>query len=327
MRSSTKEARGHHLEDRRLPYFARPQKGEALLSWAWRLAEKFEWNLETLARAGWDFKDPIRPDWWLRPNEALLLRLLACTGVEPRHLRAMTFLDWSAPPWHEKDDARLGGWLPGKEAAEDRSPRIAVCTECLHDDETPFLRQTWLIPWVAACEKHGSVLMTRCPSCRWSLRMPIAKSKTMFIANLCNRCRFDLRGTTLNPPAPEGIRQFQEVLLHGLKTESVRLPGMPAISWPEFITVARRLRSSLSAERLAAEMLALVCAVSQDERFFCKTGSGTLRDRLGGVMLLAWLFDDWPNNLAALETDPPTPMRESSGLGTGPVIRGRIPAN
>lgn len=304
MRSDAQLANGedHCSPDvRRLPYYVRSAKGEALVSWAWRLARKFEWNLATLAHVGWDLREPLRPDWWVRPDDALLLTLESRTGIDYKLLRSMTFLDWKSPMDRDGGDGSLGGWLPNRVTPRDRHDSLAVCPECLWEDKSPFLRQAWLIPWAAVCEKHRSALLTRCPTCGWPLRVPVSGSRMKFVANRCARCGFDLNGSE-SPSVPDAICEFHTALLRGTKTGLVQLPGAPTLKWSDFLVTAGYIRTAIWAEKKASsDRLTLLRAMSQNERFYINAGVSSLRDRLGGFMLLAWLLDDWPNNLASIE--------------------------
>lgn len=280
----------------RLPLHVRPAPSEALVSWSWRLAARFGWNLSALAREGLGLSEPLRPDWWARPEDSLLATLQVRTGVEWGELRRMTLLDWAPVVRDDEASGRFAGWRFEALPPDERERGLAVCTDCLRADTSPYLRQSWLIGWTAVCQVHGSVLLTRCPECRRPLRTPKPGSPAKFQASRCVRCCADLTQAG-GDAAPAEISQLHDVLLTGKRTGKTVLPRIGELDWPELMTLCDVLLGAVWEEMDVTDRVALLGQVTGDGRPYGMIGVDCSRDRVGSLTLLAWLLNDWPHNV------------------------------
>ena len=78
-------------------------------------------------------------------------------------LRALS-IEWTGPRprgWRALDPHRRRANPTGA----GRSFRFRVCSLCLSEDATPYIRADWEMPMSIECERHGTLLLDKCGSC------------------------------------------------------------------------------------------------------------------------------------------------------------------
>ena len=85
------------------------------------------------------------------------------TGIEAEVLRHAAFTRWAGVVFEDDDRRNKIDWLPlaGTEDSK-RSFGQQFCPACLRGDEVPYLRLSWRLGFVTACDKHRLLLSDRC---------------------------------------------------------------------------------------------------------------------------------------------------------------------
>lgn len=277
----------------RLPGQVAPLPGEALASWLLRYAEPFGIAPEDLLLRSCDIALRAHGDWWRRPHPALIERLAQATGADPMVIADMTL--W--PGDETSDDLRdrfsaLRFRAPGTMSRRQR--RIAVCSLCLAEDETPYVRRDWTVGWATVCPDHATVLMSDCPECGYRLRLPALCSREYFAPDRCPRCGFRL-GTASPREAHAAVIDMHRQLLEARDSGAFELPGQGPIRWRVALALFDVL---LGAVWIDTRLVARRRLFERIEGDFSRRALGP--DPIGsyeGLMLLAWILAGWPDRV------------------------------
>lgn len=123
----------------RLPYHTPLLSDEALISWIWRLAGRFEISARHLLQGAFGIrqikKGSIRyGTWWRTPEPSLVAEIRARTGIEAARLKEGTLSNWSpASPGGDEGWGPPGRKFMGGVMAR-ASELIAVCPQCLAEN-------------------------------------------------------------------------------------------------------------------------------------------------------------------------------------------------
>lgn len=83
----------------------------------------------------------------------------------------------------------------------------AYCPSCLRSDSEPYSRICWELGIVRACDKHGCVLVQKCPRCRRN----IVRQNLSAEPWLCPLCGHDRRTDSAGPADPQEMAVATEV--------------------------------------------------------------------------------------------------------------------
>lgn len=279
-----------------LPYHLVSAHQETLISWLTRFAMRLGISLQTLlkttqiAASGAD-----DPTWWLRPEQKVLMRIGDATGTDSDTLANMTFIPWQpAVRHHDEIGERFcpDPELPAVKRRRRSAHRIAVCTQCLHGDEEPYLRLSWTLTWAALCPQHATVLIRCCPRCRANLKMGELISPHTPLR--CIRCQFPL-GHTDPQPAAEQALQLQNALLAAKRSGHCELAGLGVMSWLLATAVLETLLRLALTPGLAHQQLYRYIR----DRFSLGEQFDAWDSPYGILLLSAWMLDRWPRNSRA----------------------------
>ena len=281
----------------RLPIYIEPRGGEALCSWLIRLGERLGMTPLDAARCAFGIDGCRRPEWWRRPTATELAAIANKSGLALRRVRAMTLSGWAearADERHERFGAP-GFWRQRSRAATVRP--LAMCIQCLADDDEPFIRTDWMIGWIAVCTTHRTILATHCPACGASLSLPGLDARRAVKVGRCSRCDRLLDQSGMKPTLG-AVCEVQERLLALKRVGASDLPGIGRIEWGTFVGLVDlvlsalwRPRASHARERLFARV---VCDIGLDSesRLHIDWPSNH-----GAMLILAWLLADWPKRM------------------------------
>jgi len=94
---------------------------------------------------------------------------------------------------------------------------LQCCPTCLANDVRPFHRLQWRFAWHTVCERHGTVLLDRCPGCRAPIEPHRLPASSPNIAR-CASCGADFRDANAKPHKKGSLsfqREADDVLRRG----------------------------------------------------------------------------------------------------------------
>ncbi|MEW6453869.1 MAG: TniQ family protein [Pseudomonadota bacterium] len=280
-----------------LPVYVEPAADEAMASWFYRLAVMLDLSPLNFIRQAFGIDSRRDVEWWRRPHKDQIAVIGNKTGLESEHVASMTMRDW----FSARDDERQGRFSaqrvlrrPARRAAE-RS--MVVCPCCLRDDDKPYIRRHWMIGWLAVCPRHQCVLVSDCPSCSLDLRVGNLGGRERIVIGRCDYCGFTFDGASARP-ALATVTALQEQLLE-LKRDGIgTLAPLGPIDWPIFTTLADVIMSAIwvdtsdhAREALFARIIRDL-GMKPDQRLRIKWPAN-----YGTLLILTWMFADWPNRL------------------------------
>ncbi|MCK9553422.1 TniQ family protein (plasmid) [Sphingobium sp. WTD-1] len=280
-----------------LPVYTAPIAGEALLSWLCRLAAMTGQSPLAFARQAFGIDSVRQPEWWRRPSADQRSVLLAISGLPPEQFDDMTLERWSTAR-NDENDRRFSPIRMIYPKQRERAARtLFACAACLAEDETPYLRREWLIGWQAVCARHRTVLMRRCPHCRWKLSSQWLRDKEPVDLHRCKRCGGLLAGAN-GPPAIDGAIDLQAAMLGVKRRGSGEIPGLGIIQWETFTVIVDLVLRLVwidagdhARETLLAELVRDL-SLAPDARFTIDW-----KGNYGALVLMAWMIADWPVRL------------------------------
>ncbi|MGH6834143.1 MAG: TniQ family protein [Methylocella sp.] len=278
------------VEAPRLPARVTPLPDEALASWLLRFADPFGVSPEALLLGDGEAGLATHPEWWRKPDALLVAALARGTGTSDDDVRALTFADW---PDDGRDDAlpeRFSRQRFTLEQPARQTRRIGVCPGCLAEDDTPYVRRTWTLGWLAACPTHGMMLVRSCPECGKKLRLPTLSSRDHFAPDRCPHCAFQLARASTRA-APEAVVRFQQHVLGGRPKGIVDLPGVGVLAWPVAVALFDVLLGAVWIDTKPIARDQLFARITRD---LAAEPFGEIAATYQGLAILAWMFEGWP---------------------------------
>jgi transposase len=271
----------------------KPCAEEALASWLLRYVAPLGIPAEILLLDRTDAGLIERADWWRRPAPRLLAQLSARTGLAQPALAAMTFLNWPAQAWHEEIFERFARWRFQLPRSMSRClHRFAICPQCLAEDQVPYVRKLWTLGWAGVCPLHTRVLLGKCPQCHQTLQLPLLSAYPLFAPQRCRRCGFHLSAAPLRPAHSLTVR-LQERLLAHRHSATVPLPGLGTLQWPVAMAFFDILLGMVWNAPKSRSCDPLLARIRRDLDLTENPGEGHYE----GLLILAWLLDQWPQRL------------------------------
>ena len=246
---------------------------------------------------------------WCRPNKGSLQHIAERTGADIEALRAMTFEALSPQVrGDELTDRFRFGRLRRSGRPALRRERLAVCPTCLRDD--PYLHSSWMLGWASVCAKHAVVLVTRCPRCNSSLRLPASENRSPPPMERCAHCGTHISAAQQIPARTEVIH-LQEMLMVGKRCGRVEFPGLGGMDWLTATAVLDVLLTVVQIGPTEAQQRDLYARIGRDFRL----PIGEVHpwySRYGSSLIFAWFLTDWPRNLnragRILHSEPLSPV-------------------
>lgn len=222
-------------------------------------------------------------------------------GITRASIEGATLAGWRQPLGEAR--LRKGGDTPlilaaGVYHRSRTRHALMFCPDCLREG-TAYFRKTWRLGFVVACMDHRRRLCDACQHCGASV-IP-HRSMTNRLSD-CHACGRDVAGVELKslPTVPEGVLQFQKILLSALHRSEGDVPAGPispkeifqttralvAVSSPAVVEV--RLRDVLGLKPIPSESL-------ERRRF----EHSRLDIRVSSLETVAAWMRDWPTNFIA----------------------------
>lgn len=283
-----------------LPIHVAVRPGELLLSWLGRLARKIERVIGffNLAMLGIESPD-VALDDWRRPTLSVLSRLRRQTGVSLERLTDMTLTDFAPTVLHDEADERFSlRWYAGAIDSTWRARGLVICPQCLAAVDGEYIRLHWTLGWAAVCERHGTVLRTRCPLCKFTLWAPTLRTARTFVVTRCERCGLATHGRWM-PPADPRVRALHASLLDGKRTGTARLPVVGTVPWKGALRWIDGLLGLVHQKKAEVARSLFLSSVLAEYGVDRAAVHEEVSDRYESLIFLAWLLDDWPWNAKA----------------------------
>jgi|HubBroStandDraft_6_1064221.scaffolds.fasta_scaffold114792_1 transposase len=280
----------------RLPRHVEPAAGEVLFSWVAQLGRELGLPARAFCAHAFGADMTKAPDWWRRPGANLLMRIASRTGLPRQRLQAMTLTGW-VTAFGDEDDDRFGagrwrGRAPGRR-------HMAICPRCLAEAARPNLQLTWILGWTGVCSRHGIVLERACPSCWKSLRPTNFTATKLSDLFACRRCGASLKSAAAHGAHVRAV-ELQDALIEGKRTGATALPGLGTLDWRTTIALADVLLAMVWVEGANERRQRLFARIAND---LGPTGRDPVTtpwtSNYGGLLILAWLFEDLEARLRA----------------------------
>jgi transposase len=275
---------------RSLPARVAPIPDEALASWLLRFAEPFGVSPEALLLGDGEIGLTRHPDWWRKPDPLVVAALVHGTGVSRELIRSLSFNDWADDGHDDAVPERFSRQRFTAERPSHQTGRIGVCPDCFAEDEAPYVRRTWTLGWLAACPRHGTLLVRACPQCGAKLRLPALSCGEHFAPDRCRRCAHRLtRMATLLAPKP--VLRFQRRMIESRPAGVVDLPEIGKIGWPVAAALFDALLGTVWIDTKQAARDVLFARIARD---LSTAPLGEPADSYQSLAILAWMFEAWP---------------------------------
>ncbi|MHB8355147.1 MAG: TniQ family protein [Vulcanimicrobiaceae bacterium] len=183
---------------------------EILSSWLCRCALALGTEPVRFTAALWARSRAWSGDFDRDPKETRLRTLAAESGFPLADLERAALKRW-ARRWmgDAAPSRRAWPWLvPIGARGIARTGIAQFCPHCWREDAAPYYRLPWRLSWYVACERHGTLLLDRCPVCAGAPaphRLPLG---AQHLAQ-CDRCGSDLREAPAGAPAPASALTLQ----------------------------------------------------------------------------------------------------------------------
>lgn len=270
-----------------------PLPDEALASWLMRYAAPFGVSPESLLLGDAEAPLAADPDWWRDPDPLIVAAIAQVTGIAADVILTMSFANWFDLGRDDSVPDRFARQRFISPKPLQRTGQIGVCSECLADDETPYIRRNWTLTWVTCCPTHGSTLIRACPECGAKLRLRSLKSREFCPADRCSRCSAHLLHAPVRP-APEAVIALQERLIEGRTMGEVLLPEIGLFSWPVTVALFDALLGIVWLDTRRKTREQLFARIESD--LWCEP-LGEAADSAAAFEILGWMLENWPKHL------------------------------
>ena len=278
-----------------------PARGESLVSWFCRSSYALGMEPKDLYRTAMPGCHLFSLDLDRHLYQPLIEALSRGTGIAPALIASLGFSQWAGSLFERDDGRSTLPHLPalGSHSHRDRSFGQQICPSCVAEDQEPFLRLTWRLSFVTACQRHRRLLIDRCWQCGSSINPLLAGYRYGFTH--CHRCGERLDRAPV-AKANHDVLVFQRSALHILKQGWATLVPSSWIYAHSYFWILRKLFRLLSTgatsaplrfivlEKLGADLHASSTLPPQrDFEHFNPHGRASL------IPLVAFLLTDWPS--------------------------------
>lgn len=183
------------------PAHPKPFKDEVLTSWVIRLAKANGLKLQAFSRIV--FKG--QPDLWNRdmdrkPFEWLINELSIKTNCSKDEIFTLTLQSYKGALFPYFHDSGILKWILPLNVYHRKRKGFGqqYCSQCLKEDDEPYLRKHWRVAFSTFCTKHQIMHRDRCPECQYPVmfhRSELGKPRMFDGPEMCfcTTCEFDLR--------------------------------------------------------------------------------------------------------------------------------------
>lgn len=297
---------------RLFPVHARPLEDELLSSWVVRIARAHGARLHTFCDAVWPGRQMWNRDIDKCAGPEILGRLAARTAVPYRRVAAATLAAYEGRLYERHNSRGNTAWIMplGIFHRLHRRHGLQFCARCLKEDAEAYFRRRWRLAFVTLCERHGRLLLNRCPACRAPVNFHRVPPDAGSLA-MCFKCGLDLREAGGRQRRATGKQvALQRRLLGAVESNWVDVPGQGMVHAQLYFAALHQVMKLVSTGRRSQELRREIARRSgmgyftpkfpRDERDIERLG---VEDRLRALSFAAWLFDRWPHRFVEVCRD------------------------
>jgi TniQ len=283
----------------------RPLSGESIYSWLHRLARAngfltIRQMLNDLSLKGLD-----RSDFDLVDDDRFFATLSRACMLDESQVRALSLRSLEGSLARSFPRSAYHQWLlrsVPRHSGVHPSARYMFCPRCVAEDAIPFWRFHWRVAALTVCEKHQCLLLEDCPACGRPYQLDCLAPQPL---NVCPNCG-ELVISPQHEVIPESALRFAKLVANCGRNAPEDFAVQFAYEfqfWDGVWTVLTVIRTGLKPPiRLGKDFPSFVAealetfALLRDE----PVGTWDVESRAQGMVLAAWLFDEWPKRLIAL---------------------------
>lgn len=195
------------------PIHLKPKSDELLSSWIVRLARAHGMKVQTFCQMMFGREQAI----WNRDIDklapaALLDRLCELTGTTREQTWGTTLNAYEGILYERHNPYGCTQWILPLGIYHRTRKRFGLlyCPRCLKEDDEPYFRKQWRLAFHLVCDRHGTLMSDRCPSCGMAVvffRRELGHRNELDGGEItrCHACGFDLcQAPAYDPPGPDG---------------------------------------------------------------------------------------------------------------------------
>lgn len=239
--------------------------------------------------------------------EALLHRMCELTGATEEQAYQSTLCSFEGIVYEHHNPCAFTKWLLplGVYHRTRKGFGLMYCPLCLEEDDEPYFRKHWRLAFHLICDRHGTLMCDRCPSCGAAVvffRRELGRRSEIDGGEitLCHACGFDLRfAPAFDPPAPDGqvLAMLRSLIM--FRDLGWWFAGATHLAYSHlYFDVLHHLASLIGSKkggRLSEEL---------ERQTGCKLPESSIRniklemrpfwERYWRVLLALWILQDWP---------------------------------
>lgn len=153
------------------PIRLKPKPDELVSSWLMRLAMAHGLKLHTFCSMAWSDKAVWNRDIDKSADDEIIQVLAQKTGTSLEKAKDTTLSAYEGFLFEQYKRFGPTAWiLPvGVWHRVRKLYGQQFCPRCLAEDKEPYYRRRWRLAFMVCCERHGSLLLDRCPRCSASV--------------------------------------------------------------------------------------------------------------------------------------------------------------
>lgn len=290
------------------PIHLKPKPDELLSSWIVRLARAHGMKVQTYCQTVFGRERAI----WNRDidksaPEALLHRMCELTGATEEQAYQSTLRSFEGIVYEHHNPCAFTKWLLplGVYHRTRKGFGLMYCPLCLKEDDEPYFRKHWRLAFHLICDRHGTLMCDRCPSCGAAVvffRRELGRRSEIDGGEitLCHACGFDLRfAPAFDPPAPDGqvLAMLRSLIM--FRDLGWWFAGTRHVAYSHlYLDVLHHLAALLGSrkgQKLREEVEQRTgCILPEPSGGNIKLEMRPFWERYWMVLLAFWVLQDWP---------------------------------
>lgn len=139
----------------------------------------------------------------------------------------------------------------------ERSPVCRFCPQCLSEDEVPYIRKNWRYAFSYACQKHGCLLLEKCPSCQSTIDPEAYESRSAHKSDIpiflrcpgCHAMLYPAKSVQISHRVLEVLLNAQHILIDKMDKHQSISEYLIQVCYPSQ-RVTKQLHIGISGQQL-----------------------------------------------------------------------------